>query len=101
MDHSTNFDEVLDAAMAGSAASKVIADMRHLAPAERQRLLCFLCAAKDDIAQTCLDHATEVEKVLASQCSWFMDGRATCAGAGFRQLSSSGSVDPGPRQARE
>lgn len=45
---------------------------------DRQNLLCTVCAMREEIARNCLSTAAEVDALLTTECSLFVQGVATC-----------------------
>ena len=67
--------------MAGLPAVEIIPLLQNLPATDRQAILCSACCIYDEIASISLDHGTEVSKLLASECPFFVDGRAACSEA--------------------
>jgi hypothetical protein len=70
--------DVFDMILAGQPATGVGTHLNRLPVAERQTLLCTVCAMHDEIARNCVQTATEASKLLAAQCPFYVNGVATC-----------------------
>jgi len=72
--------EVLDQLLAGETPAHEISLALKLLPADdRQAVLCSACAMQVELATTCSARADDVNRLLNSECHFYMDGRRTCS----------------------
>jgi len=70
--------EVFDLILAGSREWEIAPLLRQLADEDRQNLLCTVCAMRGEIARNSRSTAAEVNALLTTECSLFIQGVPTC-----------------------
>lgn len=73
-----SFESVFETVLAGHPAHEIVPALRVLPDQDQQAVLCTVCAIRDEIARNGLEHGDEVERLLESECPFFVAGVATC-----------------------
>ena len=70
--------DVFEMVLSGQPAVVTSTYVNQLPPGARQDVLCTVCGMHDEIARNCVQTATEVSALLEVECSYYVNGVATC-----------------------